>query len=51
MINPSPLTMVCLTLLMGGHIGWDGVPAIIKDEVEHFYPLLTGKPVPTGEEV
>lgn len=51
MNNPSPLAMVCLTLLIGGHIGWDGVPAIIYDEVVHFYPLLTGKPVPTKEEV
>ena len=52
MNNPSPLALVCITLMMEGLLDFEGVPSIVADEVRYFYPLLTGKPIEdTPEEV
>lgn len=39
------MALVCITLLMQNAITFDGVPEFVKEEVRHFYPLLSGKPI------
>lgn len=43
--GPSPLAQIVLTLLIDGYMATDEIPAIIKDEVNHFYFFIVGKPV------
>lgn len=50
MTNPSPLALVCITLMMEGMLDFEGVPSIVEDEVRYFYPLLIGKPIEDTQE-
>lgn len=49
MTQPSPMALVCITLMIAGALTIDGVPEIFREEVLHFYPLLSGKPVEEPE--
>ena len=49
--GPSPLAMVVLTLIIGGHMTVDETPAMVEEEVRYYYPFIVGKPLPeNGEE-
>ena len=49
--GPSPLAMVALTLIIGGHMKVEDTPPIIKEEVYYYYPFIVGKPLPeNGDE-
>ena len=43
--GPSPLAQIVLTLIIGGHMGVEDTPNMVKEEVEYFYPLILGKPI------
>lgn len=45
MMNPSPLALVCITLMMSDALTFEGVPPMVEEEVRYFYPLLSGKPI------
>ena len=40
--GPSPLAMVALTLIIGGHMKVEDTPPIIKEEVYYYYPFIVG---------
>lgn len=42
-MSPSPLALICITLLSNELMEKSDIPAIITEEVYHFYPLVTGK--------
>lgn len=41
--GPSPLAIVCLTLIIGGNLKLEDTPEIVREEVNFFYPLIAGK--------
>ena len=47
--GPSPLAMVCLTLIIGGHLKLEETPALVRDEVNFYYPLIVGENLPENE--